>query len=125
MTTKKITTNKRSLEPLAWLLFGIGGMAAALLIPVLLFLFGLAFPLDWIPAPDHARLLSVLRNPVTRLVLFGLCVLALFHWAHRFRYTLQHGLRLEQFSTLIILLCYGGAVIGSGIAAYLLLRVPS
>ncbi|MEV2218285.1 fumarate reductase subunit FrdD [Nocardia vinacea] len=116
-------TNRRSLEPLAWLLFGIGGMAAALLIPVLLFLFGLAFPLDWLPAPDHAHLLSVLRHPVTRLVLFGLCALALFHWAHRFRYTLKHGLRLEQFSTLIILVCYGGAVIGSGTAAYFLLRV--
>ncbi|MGY4098756.1 fumarate reductase subunit FrdD [Nocardia sp. R16R-3T] len=118
-----MTTNKRSLEPFAWLLFGIGGMAAALLIPVLLFLFGLAFPLDWIPAPDYAYLVSVLRHPVTRLVLFGLCVVALFHWAHRFRYTLQHGLRLQQFSALIILACYGGAVIGSGAAAYILLRV--
>ncbi|WP_067837840.1 fumarate reductase subunit FrdD [Nocardia lijiangensis] len=116
-------TNKKSLEPLAWLLFGIGGMAAALLIPVLLFLFGLAFPLDWLSAPDHADLLSVLRHPVTRLVLFGLCALALFHWAHRFRYTLEHGLRLGQFSTLIIVVCYGGAVLGSVTAAYLLLRV--
>lgn len=115
-------TNRRSLEPLAWLLFSIGGMTAALLIPVLLFLFGLAFPLDWLPAPDHAYLLSVLRHPVTRLVLFGLCVLALFHWAHRFRYTVEHGLRLEQFSALIILPCYGAAVIGSGTAAYILLR---
>ncbi|WP_406230333.1 fumarate reductase subunit FrdD [Nocardia sp. NBC_01009] len=115
--------SRRSLEPLAWLLFGVGGMAAALLIPVLLFLFGLAFPLGWLPAPDHAHLLSVLRHPVIRLVLFGLCVLALFHWAHRFRYALYHGLRLEQFSALIILVCYGGAVIGSGTAAYFLLRV--
>lgn len=116
-------TKRKSLEPFAWLLFSIGGMAAALLIPVLLFLFGLAFPLNWLPTPDHAYLLSVLRHPVTRLVLFGLCVLALFHWAHRFRYTLQHGLRLDRFSALIILVCYGGAGIGSGAAAYLLLRV--
>ncbi|MGV9821660.1 fumarate reductase subunit FrdD [Nocardia xishanensis] len=116
-------TKRKSLEPLAWLLFSVGGMAAALLVPVLLFLFGLAFPLDWLSAPDHAHLISVLRHPVTRLVLFGLCALALFHWAHRFRYTLEHGLRLEQFSSSIILICYGGAVIGSGTAAYLLLRV--
>lgn len=115
-------TNRRSPEPLAWLLFSAGGMAAALLVPVLLFLFGIAFPLDWLPAPDHADLLSVLRHPVTRLVLFGLCALALFHWAHRFRYTLTHGLRLERFSALIIAVCYGGAVIGSVVAAYLLLR---
>ncbi|WP_141809384.1 fumarate reductase subunit FrdD [Nocardia bhagyanarayanae] len=116
-------TNKRSPEPLAWLLFSAGGMAAALLVPVLLFLFGLAFPLGWLPAPDHAYLLSVLRHPLTRLILFGLCVLALFHWAHRFRYTLAHGLRLERFSALIVAICYGAAVLGSGIAAYLLLRV--
>ncbi|MGO4616078.1 fumarate reductase subunit FrdD [Nocardia sp. 2YAB30] len=116
-------TNRKSLEPLVWLLFSVGGMAAAMLMPVLLFLFGLAFPLDWLPAPDHAHLLSVLRHPVTRLVLFGLCALALFHWAHRFRYMLYDGLRLERFSALIILACYGGAVIGSGTAAYFLLRV--
>ncbi|MFD0360306.1 fumarate reductase subunit FrdD [Nocardia sp. GCM10030253] len=116
-------TKRRSLEPLMWLLFSIGGMAAALLIPVLLFLFGLAFPLGWLPTPDRVHLLSVLRHPVTRLVLFGLCVLALFHSAHRIRYTLYDGLRLERFSASIILACYGGAVIGSGAAAYFLLRV--
>ncbi|MGF6885692.1 fumarate reductase subunit D [Nocardia sp. GAS34] len=116
-------TNRKSPEPLVWLLFSVGGMAAALLVPVVLFLFGLAFPLGWLSAPDHAYLLSVLRNPVTRLVLFALCVLALFHWAHRFRYTLYDGLRLRRFSVLISLACYGGAVIGSGAAAYFLLRV--
>ncbi|MCP2319299.1 succinate dehydrogenase subunit D [Nocardia amikacinitolerans] len=116
-------TNRKSPEPFAWLLFSVGGMAAALLIPVLLLLFGLAFPLGWLTAPDHGDLLSVLRHPITRLVLFGLCALALFHWAHRFRYTLYDGLRLKRFSTLITVVCYGAAIVGSGIAAYLLLRV--
>ncbi|MFE9319918.1 fumarate reductase subunit FrdD [Nocardia sp. NPDC052278] len=116
-------TKRKSLEPLGWLMFSAGGMAAALLIPVLLFLFGLAFPLGWLPEPDYAYLLSVLRHPLTRLVLFGLCVLALFHWAHRFRYMLYDGLRLKRFSVLIIVVCYGAAVIGSVTAAYLLLRV--
>jgi fumarate reductase subunit D len=115
-------TTRRSPEPLLWLLFSAGGMVAALLIPILLFLFGIAFPLDWLTAPDDAHLLSVLRNPVTRLVLFGLCVLALFHWAHRFRYTLYDGLQLKRFSVAIVLFCYGGAVAGSIISAYLLLR---
>jgi fumarate reductase subunit D len=113
---------RRSPEPLLWLLFSAGGMVAALLIPVLLFLFGIAFPLDWLAAPDYAHLLSVLRNPVTRLVVFGLCALALFHWAHRFRYTLYDGLQLKRFSVAIVLFCYGGAVAGSIISAYLLLR---
>ncbi|ONI87725.1 fumarate reductase subunit D [Saccharothrix sp. ALI-22-I] len=113
---------RRSPEPLVWLLFSAGGMAAALAVPVLLFLFGVAFPLGWLPSPDHAHLLSLLRSPITKVVLFGLCVLALFHWAHRFRYTLYDGLRLKKLSGLIILLCYGGALVGSAIAGYVLLR---
>ncbi|MGH3995682.1 MAG: fumarate reductase subunit FrdD, partial [Pseudonocardiaceae bacterium] len=112
-------TSRRSPEPFLWLLFSAGGMAAALLIPVPLFLFGIAFPLGWLPAPDHAYLLSVVRHPATKLVLFGLCVLALFHWAHRFRYTLYDGLQLKRLSIPITLFCYGGAMVGSGMAGYL------
>ena len=104
-----------------WLLFSAGGMVAALLVPILLFLFGVAFPLEWLTAPDHAYLLSVLRNPVAKLVLFGLCALALFHWAHRFRYTLYDGLQLKRFSVVIVLFCYGGAVAGSIMSGFLLL----
>jgi fumarate reductase subunit D len=36
-------------------------------------------------------LLALLRHPLTRIVLLALCVLALFHWAHRFRYILTTG----------------------------------
>jgi fumarate reductase subunit D len=35
--------HRRSAEPFLWLLFSAGGMAAALVLPVLLLLFGLAF----------------------------------------------------------------------------------
>ncbi|MQA26129.1 MAG: fumarate reductase subunit D [Micromonosporaceae bacterium] len=108
-------------EPLLWLLFSSGGVVAALFIPVLLLLFGVAIPLGWVSTPDHAHLLAVLQHPVTRVVLLGLCVLALFHWAHRFRYTLHEGLRLKRLGTLVEILCYGGAVAGSLISAYLLL----
>lgn len=111
---------RRTPEPFLWLLFSAGGMVAALLVPVLLFLFGLAFPLGWLDAPDHGHLLAVLQNPITKLILFGLCALALFHWAHRFRYTLYDGLQLKRFSVPIVVLCYGGAVAGSIISGYLL-----
>ena len=37
--------HRRSAEPFLWLLFSAGGMAAALVLPVLLLMFGLAFPL--------------------------------------------------------------------------------
>jgi fumarate reductase subunit D len=112
-----------SSEPFLWLLFSAGGMAAALLVPVLLVLFGLAFPLGWITPPDHADLLALLRNPITRIVVFGLVVLALFHWAHRFRFTLYDGLQLKRYRNLINAICYGGVLVGSVAGAYLLLTV--
>jgi fumarate reductase subunit D len=115
---------KRTLEPFLWLLFSAGGVLAALLLPVLLLLFGLAFPLGWLPAPGYAHLLAVLRHPLTRGVLFLLCMLALFHWAHRFRYTLYDGLQIKHLNELINLFCYGGAVLGSVVAGYLLWQVP-
>ena len=115
--------HRRSPEPILWMLFSSGGMVAALMVPILLFLFGIAFPLGLLSPPDHAYLLDVLRNPITRLVLFGLCVLALFHWAHRFRYTLYDGLQLKRFAVPIVVLCYGGAVAGSVIAAILLVTL--
>jgi|SRR4051812_44095242 fumarate reductase subunit D len=114
--------SRKSPEPLLWLLFSAGGMAAALLVPALLFLFGIAIPLGWVPTPGHAHLLAVLRNPLTKLILFGLCALSLFHWAHRFRYTLYDGLQLKDLGPLIVVLCYGGAVAGSVAAGYLLLH---
>ncbi len=100
-------------------MFSGGGVAAALVLPVLLVLFGLAVPLGWISVPDHAHLLGVLRNPLTRLVLFAVCALALVHGAHRFRYTLHDGLQLHRYDVLIAGACYGGALVGSVFAAYL------
>jgi fumarate reductase subunit D len=115
---------KRPIEPLLWLLFSAGGVLAALLLPALLFLFGLAFPLGWLSPPGHGHLLAVLRHPLTRGALFLLFLLALFHWAHRFRYTLYDGLQIKHLNELINLFCYGGAVVGSVAAAYLLWQVP-
>ncbi len=106
-----------------WLLFSGGGVAAALALPVLLVLFGVLVPLGWVPAPDHAHLLAVLRFPLTRLVLLGVFFLALVHAAHRFRYTLRDGLRLLRFDRLIAAACYGAALLGSAAAAYLLFAV--
>jgi fumarate reductase subunit D len=114
---------KRTVEPFLWLLFSAGGMLAAMLIPALLLLFGIAFPLGWLTPPDHEHLLTVLRFPLTRLALLALCVLALFHWAHRFRYTLYDGLQLKRHSDIINLFCYGLAAVVSVLAANLLLRV--
>jgi fumarate reductase subunit D len=115
---------KRSNEPLLWLLFSAGGVVAAMLIPVHLFLFGLAFPLGWLNGPSYHGLLELVRHPFTRLNLFVLCSLSLFHWAHRFRYTLYDGLQIKHLNELINTFCYGGAILGTVLTAYLLWRIP-
>jgi fumarate reductase subunit D len=114
---------KRSIEPFLWILFSAGGVLAALLMPILLFLFGVAFPLGWLSPPDHAHLLAVLRHPLARGVLFLLCMLSLFHWAHRFRYTLYDGLQIKHLNEVINVCCYGAAIAGSVLAGYLLFLV--
>ena len=107
---------KRRVEPLVWLMFSAGGVLAAVFLPILILLFGLAFPLGWLDPPGYDHLHAVVRNPLTFVVLLGLFVLMLVHSAHRFRYTLYDGLQLKKRRTVAVL-CYGAAVVGS-IAAF-------
>jgi fumarate reductase subunit D len=111
---------RTSPEPFVWLLFSAGGVVAALVLPVLLVLFGVAIPLGWVAAPDYAHLLALLRNPLTQLGMFGICALALVHAAHRLRFTLEHALQLRRYDAIIATVCYGGALAGTVAAAYLL-----
>ena len=115
--------SKRSNEPFLWLLFSAGGVVSALLMPIHLLLFGLAFPLGWLDAPAQERLFELLRHPLTRVYLLVLCSLPLFHWAHRFRFTLYDGLQIKHLNELIDVFCYGGAVVGTAVAGYLLWTV--
>jgi fumarate reductase subunit D len=114
---------RQSIEPLLWLLFSAGGVLAALLGPILILLFGVAFPLGWLEPPDHARLLWAFQNPLVRLFLFTFSALSFVHGAHRFRYTLYDGLQIKHLNEFINVLCYGGAIAGSILAAYVLWRV--
>lgn len=119
----KISPPKASSEAFFWLLFSAGGVVAAILIPVQLFLFGLAFPLGWLPQPRYEHLAALMGSLVVRLYLFVLCSLPLFHWAHRFRFTLYDGLQVKHLNEVIFALCYGGALLGTGLAAYLLWNI--
>ena len=114
---------RRDPTPFLWLLFSAGGVAAALVIPALLFLFGLAFPLGWLTPPSHEHLLAVLGHPLMCVMLLMFCVLSLFHSAHRLRYTLYDGLQIKHLNELVNPLCYGGAIVASVMASYLLLWV--
>ena len=114
--------SRRPIEPLLWMLFSAGGMASALLMPALVFLFGLAFPPGWLTPPSYEYLSALLTYPLTRLMLFGVSMLSLFHWAHRFKYTLYDGLQVKHLNELINTFCYGGAIVGTIVAGFLLLR---
>jgi fumarate reductase subunit D len=111
---------RRPAEPLLWLLFSAGGVVTALLLPALALLFAVAFPLGLLEPPGHAKLLAFIAHPVVRVGLFFVFTLSLFHWAHRFRYTLYDGLQLKHLNEVINLVCYGGAVVGSIWAAAVL-----
>jgi fumarate reductase subunit D len=103
-----------------WLLFSAGGVTAALLLPALAVLFGLAIPLGWVDRPERDHLLSMLATPVAFLLLLGAFVVMLVHSAHRFRFTLYDGLQIKLRRTVAVL-CYGVAVIGS-VASFVILR---
>lgn len=111
-------------EPLLWTLFSAGGVVAAFLIPVHLFLWGLAFPLGWLKGPGYLNTIALLAHPLVRIYLFVLCSVPLFHAAHRFRYTLYDGLQIKHLNEVINFSCYGGAVLGTALAGYLLWTIP-
>ena len=112
------------LAPFLWLAFSAGGTVAAFLLPAHVLLFGLAIPLGWIEGPSFDRLAGLVTHPLARLYLFVLVSLPLFHWAHRFRYTLYDGLQLKHLEILIATICYGAAIGGTLAAAWILVALP-
>jgi len=114
----------RPSTPLFRTLFGAGGTIAALLFPVHLMLSGLAFPLGALEAPSYDFLYGLVGHPVTRLYLLVIITLPLFHWAHRFLYTLYNVLRLKHLYRFIAVLCYSAVLLGSAVAAYTVWHIP-
>jgi fumarate reductase subunit D len=113
----------RSNDPFWWLLFGAGGIVAAFLVPVQIVLTGIAAPAGWVRQPfEYHRMLALVAHPVTRIYLFVLISLPLFHWAHRFRFVLID-LGLGASRGLVAAACYGGAIAGSILAAVVLIRL--
>lgn len=110
----------RSNEPFLWALFSAGGVVAAFLMPVTIFLTSVAVAFQWV-APD--RVFALVSNPVVRIYLFVIIALPLFHWAHRFRFTLVD-LGLKSAKGLVAMVCYGLAIAGTILAAFFLWQIP-
>jgi fumarate reductase subunit D len=112
---------RKTSEPFWWGLFAVGGVVAAFLVPIHLFLHGLAVPLGWISL-SHAEMLALAGQPLIKVYLIVLIALPLYHWAQRFRFILEdvglHGLR-----TPIAVLSYGGALVGTAVTLWVLWRI--
>ena len=112
---------RRNFEPFWWALFSSGGTLSAFLMPVLIFLLGIAIPLGWIESTGYEKLSVLVHNFSIRIFIFLLISLSFFHWAHRFRFTLYDGLQLKHLNSLIAVLCYGGAITGTLMAGSILI----
>ena len=107
-------------EPFWWGLFSAGGVVAAMLIPVLIYFAGLAEPLGSVGAEvsRYEAMSKLLSHPLVKVVFFVVAVLPLYHAAHRIRFML-HEFGVRKFILPIHYFCYGGAIVGTGLAAYI------
>jgi fumarate reductase subunit D len=83
---------KRSVAPIFWLMFGAGGMLAALVGPALVMMTGLVVPTgvgNSTTITDYAHAIAFAQHPFGKLVL--LAVISLFGWhgAERIYLTLK------------------------------------
>ncbi len=108
-------------EPFWWFLFIGGATLAAIFVPVHIVITGIAGPAGWLGgALEYERVLALVSHPVSKLYLLALISLPLFHWAHRFRFTVADlGLRASKRA--IAVACYGSAVIGSILGALIII----
>ena len=115
----------KSNEPIWWSLFSAGGMVAAMIFPILIIITGILirFGLAGDNPLNYERIhTAVAHNNYVKLIFFIVISLPLFHWAHRFRFTLVD-VGLKSISTLISILCYGGAIAGTIISAIVFLNI--
>ena len=105
----------KSNEPIWWSLFSAGGMVAAMIFPILIIITGILVPFG-LASDDPLNFerinTAMTQNNYVKLIIFIVITLPLFHWAHRFRFTLVD-VGLKSMSTLISILCYGGAIAGT------------
>jgi fumarate reductase subunit D len=110
-------TMEKTTEPIWWGLFSAGGVVAAFLVPIHIILVGFALPLGWIS--DSGALYRIWW---VKLYIFILIVLPLYHWGHRHYFTLNH-MGLKPISKLLAVLCYGGAIFGTVVTVWVLLKI--
>ena len=117
---------KRSNEPIFWALFGAGGMLAALIGPALVFITGIAVPNGLMFAADtmsYANMLAFSQHWLGKCFILAVIALFMWHAAHRIA-ILLHDFGVHAV-TMVKLVCYGLAFVGTVVAAYTLLALGS
>lgn len=121
---KDLSLPKRSIAPLFWLLFGAGGMLAALFGPALVLLTGILIPHGWL-VPErvgsYANVLAFARNPIGKLALLAVIALLFWHAAERLFLTL-HDMRAGPIRRLRWI-AYGTAALLSALVLVVLLMI--
>ena len=114
---------KKSNEPIFWSLFAAGGVVGALFIPALIVVTGFILPLELTGKEPfyYERIHGAVSIPIVRIILFAFIALPLFHFAHRFR-SILCDIGLLRIRPVISVLCYGSAMLGTIIAAFVLWR---
>lgn len=115
---------KRSNAPIFWLLFGAGGMLAALVGPVMVLITGVAAPAGFLVPRglmSYSHVLAFSQNWLGKLLLFAVVSLFLWHAGKRIYHTL-HDFGVHT-GGLIEWLCYGLPLLATIYAGYLLLAV--
>ena len=106
-------------EPFWWGLFSAGGVVAAMLIPVLIcFAVAELQGLIGAEANHYEAMHALFGHPLAKVFFFVVTVLPLYHAAHRIRFML-HEFGVRKFILPIHYFCYGGALVGTGLAAYI------
>jgi fumarate reductase subunit D len=96
----------KSNKPILWLPFAGGGLAAALITPVLILITGILVPLGVLHL-HYETIAAFTHHPIGKLIVFGAVALPAWHAAHRLRMT-AHDLGLGG-GFAIKAACYGTA----------------
>lgn len=113
---------KRSNSPIFWVLFGGGGMMAALFGPALVLITGLGVPMGFFGGlMSYPRALAIAQNFIGKGFLFVVIMLMAWHAAHRLLCTV-HDFGIHK-TPLVKTIFYGFAALVTVVAAANLLAI--
>ena len=108
----------KSPKAIFWLLFAAGGTVTSFVLPVMIFVTGLAPALGLFPgALTHETMTAFVGNWLVKIILFGILFLAAWHAAHRLRVVAHDfGIRADGFVALVVYAVAAVATVASVVA---------